>query len=127
MASYSEKRPPDFRVSYCLLSAEEGGRKSPHFQHIRWDFSYEVQSIAQPNQVFMIWPEFISVPGEMLPEGVPMPKQGLADMFIVNPAFREFHSQLIKPGVRGHFREGRRIVALCQVVEVLALRQNPKP
>lgn len=126
MASYSENHPPDFRVSYSLISAEEGGRKGPHFQHIRWDFAYEDQSIAQPNQVFIIWPEFISATGEVLPKGVPMPRQGLADMYIVNPDFRQFHSQHIKLGVRGHFREGPHTAALCEVIEVLALHQNLK-
>ncbi|GAA4045433.1 hypothetical protein GCM10022409_34340 [Hymenobacter glaciei] len=125
MASYSEHLPPDFRVSYRLFSAEEGGRKTSHFQHIRWDFSYEDETIGKPNQVFLIWPEFISDSGQVLPEGQPMPKQGLADMFIANPAFRAFHSQHIKVGVRGYFREGFRKIALCEVVEILALHQNP--
>ena len=98
----------------------------PHFQGILWDFAYEDESIAKSDQVFMIWPEFISTTGEILPEGEPMPKHGLADMFIVNPAFREFHSQHIKPGIRGYFREGMRNIGPCEVVEVLALHQNPK-
>ena len=127
MASYTEAKrlAPDFRVSYRLFSAEEGGRKTPHFQGILWDFSYDEEQIGKPNQVFMIWPEFISDSGQMLPGGEPMPKQGLADMFIVNPAFRAFHCQHIKVGVKGYFHEGKRIGA-CEVVEILALHQNPK-
>ncbi len=117
---------PDFQVSYRLFSAEEGGRKTPHFQHIRWDFSYEDEKVGKPNQVFIIWPEFVSDSGQILPEGEPMPKQGLADMFIVNPAFRAFHSQHAKVGVRGYFREGSRKIALYEVVEILELHQNPK-
>ena len=128
MASYTEatRLAPDFRVSYRLFSAEEGGRKTPHFQGILWDFSYEEEQIGKPNQVFMIWPEFISDSGQVLPEDEPMPKQGLADMFIVNPAFRVFHCQHIKVGVRGYFREGFRKIAPCEVVGILALHQNPK-
>ncbi|MDO7847154.1 hypothetical protein Q5H92_12350 [Hymenobacter sp. M29] len=125
MATYSEHLPPDFRVSYRLYSAAEGGRKTPHFQHIRWDFSYEDENIGKPNQVFMIWPEFISSTGEVLPEGEPMSRQGLADMFIVNPAFRNFHCQQIKVGVKGYVHEGQPI-GVCEVVAVLALHQNPK-
>ncbi|WP_460616374.1 hypothetical protein [Hymenobacter ruber] len=124
MASYAEHLPPDFRVSYSLFSVEEGGRKTPHFQHIRWDFSYEDESIAKRNQLFMIWPEFITASGQMLPEGEPMPQHGLADMFIINPAYRAFHCLHIKRGVRGYLHEGRRI-GVCEVVEVLALHQNP--
>ena len=125
MESYSEYLPPDFRVSYSLFSAEEGGRKTSHFQHIRWDFSYEDKSIARCNQLFMIWPEFITASGQMLPEGEPMPQHGLADMFIINPAYRVFHCQHIKRGLRGYLHEGKRIGA-CEVVEILALHQNPK-
>ena len=117
---------PDFRVSYHLFSAEEGGRKTPHFQHIRWDFSYSDEQIGKSNQVFIIWPEFVSDSGQVLPQGEPMPKQGLADMFIVNPAFRAFHGQHIKVGVRGYFREGFRKITLCEVVEILALHRNLK-
>ena len=128
MASYTEATGlmPDFKVSYRLFSVEEGGRKTPHLQGIHWDFSYEDETIGKPNQVFLIWPEFVSASGEVLPSGEPMPKQGLADMFIVNPAFRAFHSQHIKVGVRGYFKEGSHRIALCEVVEVLALHQNPK-
>jgi len=125
MTSYSEHLPPDFRVTYSLFSAEEGGRKTPHFQHIRWDFSYEDEGIATRNQLFMIWPEFITPSGEMLPEGVPMPQHGLADMFMINPATRAFHCQYIRRGLRGYLHEGRRI-GVCEVVEVLALHQNPR-
>ncbi|MBF9220123.1 hypothetical protein [Hymenobacter ruricola] len=126
MASSSERLPPDFRVRYRLYSAEEGGRKTPHFQHIRWDFAYEDVEISPPNQVFMIWPEFITPSGEMLPEGEPMPQYGLADMYILNSAFREFHSQHIRVGTKGYFREGGLIIGQCEVVELIALHQNPK-
>ena len=55
-----------------------------------------------------------------------MPKHGLADMFIVNPAFREFHCPHIKVGVRGYFHEGMTRIGACEVVEILGLHQNPK-
>lgn len=125
--SYTESTGllPDFRVSYSLFNAEEGGRKTPHFQHIRWDFSYEDEEIATRNSLFIIWPEFVTPSGEVLPEGEPMPAHGLANMFIINPAYRNFHSQHIKPGLRGYFHEGNRI-GVCEVVEVLGLHSNPK-
>ncbi|GAA4369882.1 hypothetical protein GCM10023185_43910 [Hymenobacter saemangeumensis] len=125
MPSYSETTglPPDFRVSYSLFSPEEGGRKRPHYQHIRWDFSYE--AIATRNLLFMIWPEFITPAGDMLPEGVPMPQHGLADMFIISPHHREFHTRHIHRGLRGYLHEGHR-VGVCEVVEVLGLHTNPR-
>ncbi|MFC6224476.1 hypothetical protein ACFP2F_14590 [Hymenobacter artigasi] len=128
MASYAEAMGlvPDFRINYMLFSPEEGGRKTPHYQGIRWDFSYENETIGKPNQVFLIWPEFISDSSEILPENEAMPKHGLADMFIVNPAFRAFHAQHIKVGMRGYFREGSSKIALCEVVEIFALHRNPQ-
>ena len=117
---------PDFRVRYRLFTQEEGGRKNPPSQHIRWDFSYADKSIGRPNQVFIIWPEFISTAGEMLLTGEPMPWLGLADMFIVNPEFRAFHGQHIAVGVKGYFQEGPSRVGICEVVEVLWLHQNLK-
>jgi hypothetical protein len=126
MSSYAEHLPPDFRVSYRLFSAEEGGRKTLPLQHIRWDFAYEDEEISPPNKIFMIWPEFIDSSGGMLPEGELVPSHGLADTFILNPAFREFHSQHLKLGTRGYFREGGRSVGSCEVIDLLALHQNPK-
>jgi hypothetical protein len=125
MGSYSEHLPPDFRVSYGLFSDEEGGRKALPLQHIRWNFAYEDEEISPPDKVFMIWPEFIASSGGMLPEGEPIPSHGLANMFILNPAFREFHCQHLKLGIRGYFREGGRRTGWCEVVKVLGLHQNP--
>ena len=127
MPSYSEiiGLPPNFRVSYSLFGPEEGGRRSPHFQHIRWDFSYEDETIAPRNWLFMIWPEFITPSGKLLPENEPMPRHGLADMFIISNERRIFHCQHIKPGVRGFMHEGKRI-GVCEVVEVLDLHTNPQ-
>ncbi|MFD2721728.1 hypothetical protein ACFST9_23635 [Hymenobacter monticola] len=112
-------------MTYSLFSAEEGGRTTPHFQQIRWDFSYADEEIIMRNLLFMIWPEFITPSGEMLPEGESMPRHGLADMLIINPDSRSFHCQHIKRGLRGYLHEGHRI-GVCEVVEVLALHQNPK-
>ena len=97
----------------------------PNFQHIRWDFSYEDRAILPRGASHMIWPEFVTLAGAMLPAGEPMPRFGLADMYIIIPTHREFHCQHIRPGVRGYFCEGQRI-GVCEVVEVLGLHQNPK-
>ena len=126
MASYTEQTgfKPDFRVSYSLFSTEEGGRKTPHYQHIRWDFSYADKSILKGG-ITMIWPEFVTPDGEILPEGELMAVHGLADMFIITPHMRSLHAQHIKPGVRGYFHEGRAI-GVCEVVAVLGIHENLK-
>jgi hypothetical protein len=124
MQSYRELTGllPDFRVTYSIYSAEEGGRKTPALQHIRWDFRYDEKAIA--TGTFMIWPEVLLLSEEMLPDGF-IPPHGLADMFILFPARRAFHQQHIKLGTRGYFMEGGWRVAVCEVVELLGLYTNP--
>ena len=82
MASHEEATGliPDFRVSYSVFSAEDGGRKTPFYQGIRWDFAYEDKSIGKAKQVFIIWPEFVSATGEVLPEGT-LPHKILPSVF----------------------------------------------
>ncbi|MBO0358816.1 hypothetical protein J0X19_12740 [Hymenobacter sp. BT186] len=113
---------PDFRVSYTLYSAEEGGRKTPARQHIRWDFRYDEPAIS--TSTFMVWPEILLPSGALLIDGV-VPTHGLADMFIIFPTSRAFHQQHIKPGLRGYFVEGARRVAVCEVIAILNLHSNP--
>ena len=123
MNSYAKSGlPPDFRVSYTLYSAEEGGRKTPARQHIRWDFRYDDKAIS--TSTFMIWPEILQPNGELLPSGY-IPTHGLADMFIVFPTSRAFHQQHIKPGLRGYFVEGSLRVAVCEVIAIIYLYSNP--
>jgi len=118
LESYSTTlgRAPDFRVTYRLFTAEEGGRKTPAYQHIRWDFRYEDTKAS-----WMIWPEFLDPDGKMVPNG-PFSPVGQADMFIINPESLESHRPHVRPGQRGYFWEGRP-VGVCEVVEMLGLRQ----
>ena len=115
-------RLPDFRVTYRLFTAEEGGRKTSAYQGIRWDFRYEDKAIS--TGTWIIHPEFLGLKGEILPIE-PLPMLGQADMYILNPDLRSFHQQHIRPGVRGYFVEGPKRVGVCEVVEVLGLRRKP--
>lgn len=110
---------PDFRVTYRLFTTEEGGRKMPAYQGIRWDFRYEDKSIH--TGTWLIWPEFLGIDGEVLPLGQ-IPDLGQANMFCFNTDSHSFHRQHIRPGVRGYFVEGSRRMGVCKVVEVLGLR-----
>jgi|GEM_PF-960651 len=117
--SYTTTLRPDFRVTYRIFSAEEGGRKIPVYQHIRWDSCYADKSVAPGN--FMIFPEFLDPDGHLIPNG-PISPIGQALMFIVRSDRHDFHRPLIQPGVRGYFMEGRP-VGMWEVIEVLSLRQ----
>jgi hypothetical protein len=112
---------PDFRVTYRLFTAEEGGRKTSAYQGIRWDFRYEDNAIS--TGTWIIHPVFLGLDGQVLPVE-PLPMVGQANMFILNTELRSFHRQRIRLGTRGYFVEAPHRVGVCEVVEVLRLSQN---
>jgi uncharacterized protein (DUF433 family) len=122
-APYSEVfgREADFQVTYRLFTTEEGGRKIPAGQGIRWDIRYAEET--RPHN-YMVYPEFIDPDGFIVPNG-PFAPVGRANMFILNSDLRSVHRQLIRPGTRGYFMEGNRRMGVWEVAEVLGLRQEP--
>jgi hypothetical protein len=112
---------PDFRVTYRLFTAEEGGRKTSAYQGIRWDFRYEDNAIS--TGTWIIHPVFLGLDEQVLPVE-PLPMVGQANMFILNAELRSLHRQRIRLGTRGYFVEGPHRVGVCEVVEVLRLSQN---
>lgn len=121
MTSYSARsgRRSSFEVSYRFLTAEEGGRKASPHQHTRWDFLYEGDDPSIYG-IWMIWPEFLSAEGSVLPEGV-VPRTGRAMMYIVNLDNELYHRERISIGTRGSFVEGAKTVALCEVIAIQGL------
>jgi hypothetical protein len=118
MTSYSERsgRKPSFEVSYRFLRAEEGGRKSLPHQHTRWDFRYEGDDPVADG-IRMIWPEFLSAEGNVLPNGE-VPTTGRALMYIVNLDKVPYRRERISIGIRGCFVEGPKAVAACELVAI---------
>lgn len=119
--TYTERTgwQPAFEVRYRFLRRDEGGRNSPPLQHVRWDFMYEGDEPLRDG-ISMVWPEFVSADGAVLPEGE-VPTEGRALMFIVNPERTQFHRRRIAVGIRGFFMEGARKVAECEVVRLLGI------
>ena len=93
MTSYSERsgRKPSFEVSYRFLTAEEGGRKSLPHQHTRWDFRYEGDDPIADG-IWMIWPEFLSAEGNVLPKGE-VPTTGRALMRLLTSEAESIYFQ----------------------------------
>jgi len=117
------KHQADFRVKYKFRDKENGGRERLPYQGIRSDFSYNDD---QDYNVYMIWPEFEDKDGQIILENeTPVQQEGTALMWIINPEMRIIHRNRIKVGTCGFFREGERITADCQVVEILDLFKNP--
>ena len=113
---------PAFEVAYRFYSPAEGGRKNPPRQHVRWDSLYQGDDPLKDG-INMVWPEFTSESGMVLPEGE-VPITGRARMFIVDPERIEFHRARIRKGIRGFFVEGAHKVAECEVIEVLGLAES---
>ncbi|WP_299214653.1 hypothetical protein [uncultured Dokdonia sp.] len=58
------KHPHDFEVEYQVLDELAGGKKTPPYQGIRWDFWYDYNG-KHEEQLFMIWPEFLDENGKV--------------------------------------------------------------
>lgn len=117
------KHKADFRVKYKFKSTEDGGRKQLPFQGYRCDFSYS-ENIIEP--AFIIFPEFEDTQGNVILENDrPVPQEGTARMWIVNPERRPIHQARIKVGTECFFREGGMLLAKCEVIEIVGLLNNP--
>ncbi len=116
MHSYRETRTwgPSFRVRYRFLTPAEGGRHNPPRQHIRFDFLYDGDDPLKDG-ISMIWPEFVTPEGDVLPEG-DVPMAGIADMFVVVPDRLPYHRERLRVGTKGYMVEGPKRVAECEVV-----------
>ena len=117
--------PADFRVKYRFRTLDEGGRKSGEpFQGYRSDFSYTDEA---NDKLYRIWPEFEDEKGKVLTKhSHRVRNQGTARMWVILPEMRPHHIQKLKIGTKGHFNEGARRVADCEVIEILGLYKNPK-
>jgi hypothetical protein len=102
----------DFDAIIRIFSPDEGGRRSPVFNGIRWDFAYADHQ--PPDTLYMIWPDFLTADGTSRPSGEPLPI-GVdlpARMLIVVDEMRaEVHRARIRPGVRFYCHEGGKRVA----------------
>lgn len=112
----------DFEAVIRITCEADGGRKTPPFNGVRWDFSYAEDDVF--NQVYMIWPDFLSPSGRSLPTDAPLPV-GVdipARMKILDDQLREkIHRARISPGVTFYCHEGSRRVAFGRVTRITGL------
>jgi hypothetical protein len=114
--------PDDFEATIRIFSEIEGGRKTPPFNGIRWDFSYA--SDEEPNQIYMIWPDFFLSSGDSLPTDSPLPigVELSARMTIVVDEMREqLHRARVVPGLEFYCHEGSKRVAIGRVTRITGL------
>jgi len=115
----------DFKVRYRFYNKDECGRSAIPYQGYRSDFWYAHQD-HNANEIFMIWPEFENLDGEViLQSDCSVNQSGTARMWIIVPERRPYHHYKIKLGTIGYFMEGAKKVAECEVVELMGLLSNP--
>ena len=114
--------PDDFEAVIRIYTITEGGRQSPPFNGIRWDFAYAADPPAK--DLFMIHPDFYDEHGDSLPTDTPLPLsvELPARMLVISHEMREqIHRLRIREGVRFYCHEGSRRVAEGRVTRVTGL------
>ena len=115
--------PEDFEAEITILSAEEGGRRTPPFNGIRWDFLYAGDRV-EDGDLHMIWPEFLDEVGDALATDLPLKGTYRARMYILlNEGRQRVHRQRISEGTAFFCMEGPRKVARGTVTKVTGLHR----
>ena len=117
--------PPDIKVRYRFLSAEEGGGKLyVPFQGLKRDWAYVGDDINKTG-IYMIWAEFEDGDGQPLPVGSLVPLQGTARMYIASDELRQqINRKRIRIGTKGFFMEGARKIAEAEVISIINLHYD---
>ena len=116
------KTPDDFEASIRIFAHEEGGRNSPPFNGIRWDFCYAEDSAIE--HLWMIWPDFMDEKGDSLPTDKPLPigVNLTARMTILVDKMRsEVHRERVAIGSTFYCHEGSKRVAFGRVTKITGL------
>jgi len=117
------KQPDDFEATIRILRMEEGGRLTPPFNGIRWDFAYAGDDITKAG-LLMIWPDFVDGNGNSLPtdQALPIGLPLQARMTIAVDEMRsELHRKRLLVGTEFYCHEGSKRVATGIVTKVTGL------
>ena len=115
-------RHDDFEATVRIYSAAEGGRRTPAFNGIRWDFAYAEDRPS--DSLYMIWPDFFAGDGQSLPTDQPLPVGPALSarmLVLMDEMQAEVHRGRIAPGVRFFCHEGGRRVAEGVVTRITGL------
>ena len=117
----------DFEATIRILREDEGGRRTPPRNGIRWDICYAEDD--PKDTLWMVWPDFLDESGESRSEeeelsvGVPLP----AKMFVLVDQMRaDVHRKKAKVGVRFLCHEGSRRVAEGVITKITHLFDERK-
>ena len=110
----------DFEARLRFFTKEEGGRRSPIFNGIRWDLTYA----DEPGGLYMIPPDIVDENGDSFARETQLSVDTplAARMFIVVDEMREqVHRSRLRVGVKFFLREGARLVAEGEVTRITGL------
>jgi len=118
----------DFAATIRILREDEGGRRTPPRNGIRWDLCYADDD--PKDTLWMVWPDFLDHSGESrseeeeLPVGVPLP----AKMFVLSEQLRaEVHRKKVQVDTRFYCHEGPKRVAEGVVTRITHLFDERRP
>ena len=113
-----------FEAEVAIFTAAEGGRQTPVFNGIRWDFA--LADDTEPLRLFMIWPDFRTDDGSPRPVDHPLPtSQKLKARFYPEPRHIEsLPLTKIRQGTVFYCHEGPKRVAIGTVTNVKNLSVN---
>ena len=118
-------RPADFEAVVRIFTHEQGGRETPSFNGLRWDFSYAEEDPAEGT--WMIHPDFVDERGDSLPQDRPLPLdiELPARFLIADDNLRgEVHRPRIQVGTRFFRHEGSKRVAEGRVTRITGLSED---
>jgi translation elongation factor EF-Tu-like GTPase len=111
----------DFEARIRVFTAAEGGRKTPVFNGIRWDFAY----LDDPdvNCLYCIYPDFYAENGDSLSdEPIPIDVELPARMYILRDDMRcSVHRSRLAVGTEFYCQEGGTRVAHGIVTRITGL------
>ncbi len=116
---------PDFEAEITILTAEQGGRRTPPHNYIRWDLGYAEDNPPEskgnaPAIIYMICPNFLDEDGAPIPKGSPLRGTDRARMHIVVREMVEYHRSRLSVGTKFNCHEGSRVVARGTVTKLPA-------
>lgn len=116
------ERCPDFEAEITILTAQQGGRKSPLFNGIRWDFGY----LEDPpdSEIYMIHPLFIDDHGDPYPFSQQIEGTLKAHMFIMVREIVPYHKARLAVGTEFQCREASKALANGRVTRLIGLAQE---